>query len=82
MQILQDNSIDFYCAIAFSPDGNTLASGTCHREVKLWHPIESKLLCTLSGHESWVRSVTFSPDAKALASAGFDNTIKIWRSTG
>ena len=35
-------------------------------------------LRTLTGHESFVKSVSFSPDGKRLASASFDTTIKLW----
>ncbi|MEE6162574.1 hypothetical protein U9R62_14785 [Cylindrospermopsis raciborskii DSH] len=33
---------------------------------------------TLTGHQSWVNSVTISPDGKTLVSASGDKTIKIW----
>ncbi|MCG2676857.1 WD40 repeat domain-containing protein [bacterium] len=41
---------------------------------------EGLLLKTLTGHNSWIRSVSFSPDGKYIASAGGDgdNRIKLW----
>jgi WD40 repeat protein len=41
---------------------------------------EGLLLKTLTGHSSWIRSVSFSPDGKYIASAGGDgdNRIKLW----
>ena len=39
---------------------------------------EYKLLKTLEGHSSWVKSVAYSPDCTKIISGGFDKTIKIW----
>lgn len=33
---------------------------------------------TLSGHASWVLSVSFSPDGKHFVSGSSDKTVKIW----
>jgi hypothetical protein len=38
-------------------------------------------LCTLTGHSSWVRSVSYSPDGKHIVSGSEDKTVKIWDST-
>ncbi|MCL1468869.1 WD40 repeat domain-containing protein [Argonema galeatum] len=65
-------------AIASSPDGNILASGSHDNTIKLWNPNNGQLLRTLTGHSDWVASVAISPDGKTLASASFDKTIKIW----
>ncbi|HEY9651108.1 MAG TPA: serine/threonine-protein kinase [Coleofasciculaceae cyanobacterium] len=65
-------------ALAFSPDGTTLASGSADRTVKLWN-IDSKIpRCSLSGHSSLVEAVVFSPDGRTLVSGSWDYTIKIW----
>jgi WD40 repeat protein len=37
-----------------------------------------RLITTLSGHSSWVNSVTFSPDGQLLASGSGNSTIKLW----
>ena len=62
--------------IAFSPTEDTLASGS-FQSVKLWDLASAQEKKTLSGHSSWVRSVTFSHDGKILASSG-DDGVRLW----
>ena len=65
-------------AVAFSPDGEILASGCRDRTVKLWRVRNGSLHRTLEGHTADVYSVAFSPDGKTLATAGGDRTVRLW----
>src|SRR5204862_67572 len=65
-------------AVAFSPDGKTLASASGDKTVKLWDAGSGAVLQTLKGHTSSVHAVAFSPDGKTLASASYDETVKLW----
>jgi WD40 repeat protein len=65
-------------AVAYSPDGLTLATGSGDGSVKLWDVSKKIVRATLQGHGAQVESVTFSSDGKTLASAGWDRTVKLW----
>jgi WD40 repeat protein len=72
--------------LAFSPDGNTLASGGREGRVKLWDVTSGKNLLDIEAHPSdgrrgihgIVQSVVFSPDGKTLASGGDDRVVNFW----
>ncbi|MEH2386517.1 MAG: AAA-like domain-containing protein, partial [Nostoc sp.] len=64
-------------SVAFSPDGQTIASASGDKTVKLWNR-KGQLLQTLQGHRDSVNSVAFSPDGQTIASASGDKTVKLW----
>jgi len=63
--------------VAVSPDGNSVASASADKTVKLWSK-EGKLLKTFK-HADIVTSVSFSPDGKTIATGSADRTIRIWQ---
>jgi WD40 repeat protein len=65
-------------AMAFSPDGGTLATGSESGLVTLWDVKSGKERAALKGHTDTVRSLAFSPDGTVLASGSSDGTIKLW----
>jgi len=65
--------------IAFSPDGQILASASGDSTVRLWNVSDGTLARMLEGHTNLVGGVAFSPDGKALASGSEDNTVRLWQ---
>ncbi|MCB0173098.1 MAG: hypothetical protein KDJ97_21405 [Anaerolineae bacterium] len=65
-------------AIAFSPNGQILASGSSDHTIRLWDMHTGQLHHILQGHRHWVLSVAFSPDGQILVSGSGDGIIKLW----
>ena len=71
-------------SLAFSPDGDLLASGSSDSTVKLWNVASRKEIATLRGHTSQINAVAFSPDGTLLASGSGDDwknevaTVRLW----
>jgi WD40 repeat protein/serine/threonine protein kinase len=66
-------------SVAFSPDGERLASAGADGTVKIWNRRKGKVSQTLEkAHDGFVSSVAFHPDGKHLASTGRDKLVKVW----
>jgi WD40 repeat protein len=78
-------------ALAFSPGGVILASGSTDGAIMLWDLAGGSLLTSMRGHSGQLRyyvfqalvsdisGLAFSPDGRYLASGGWrDGTIRIW----
>ncbi|MDE0481920.1 MAG: sigma-70 family RNA polymerase sigma factor [Candidatus Poribacteria bacterium] len=65
-------------ALAFAPDGETLAVGNRYREVELWHISSRQRIKTLKKHKHAVCKLIFSSDGTILASGDAGGKIHLW----
>ncbi len=64
--------------MAWSPDGQTLASSSYDQTIRLWDSQSGRQIRALTGHREKVWSVAWSPSGQMLASASSDLTIRLW----
>jgi hypothetical protein len=69
---------DVVDVVAFSPDGQTLTSGSRDKTIRLWNPDNGERIRTLTGHIGPVNILAFSPDGRTLVSGSWDKTIRLW----
>jgi WD40 repeat protein len=65
-------------ALAFDPDGGTLASGSAGGRVALWGVDGRKPGLAWQAHTGEVLHVAFAPDGKTLATTGKDRAVHLW----
>lgn len=65
-------------ALAFSPDGELLASGQIARTIVLYSLSSGQRLRTLHGHAEAVSGLAFDAAGRKLLSTSWDRTIRIW----
>jgi WD40 repeat protein len=64
-------------AVAFSPDGHTLACAS-GAAVLLWNTTTGTPAARLDAGTRTVGAITFSPDGRTLATAGDDAVVRLW----
>lgn len=64
--------------VAYSRDGQFLASAGADKVVMVWEAFSGKRKATLKGHLLTVNSVSFADDPRLLASGSWDRDVFIW----
>jgi hypothetical protein len=67
-------------SVAFSPDGQHLATSDTNGSIQIWNLSDGKQLALCLGHNSWVWKVAYSPTQTILASCGQDHQVRLWDS--
>ncbi len=65
-------------ALAFSQNGQILASGSDDKTIQLWEIPSGEKIKTLKGHTHFITSVAFNAEGNMLASGSWDKTVRLW----
>jgi WD40 repeat protein len=74
---LRDDGRAYPWRLAFSPDGDLLASGYSDGSITLWQAATGTPAWTVSAQKGYV-DVAFSPDGRILASGSDDRQVALW----
>ena len=80
-------------AVAWSPDGQQIASGSWDKTVQVWDAATGRTILTYNGHTQTVKAVAWNPfwetgtlpgeqvilDGIYIASGSWDNTVHVWQ---
>jgi WD40 repeat protein len=75
---LKEPHSDTVNCLAYSPDGQQLASCAADRFIKLWNVADGKFIRSFEGHTHHVLGVSWRADGRMLVSSGADMVLKAW----
>ncbi len=75
---LLQGHIHYITSVAYSPDGNTVLTGSGDNSARLWNPNTGEQLHILQGHTSYITSLAYSPDGKTVITGSWDESARLW----
>ena len=77
-QLTLEGHLDQISSLAYSPDGQRIASGSKDKTAKIWDAHTGQCLLTLDLHTKEVTSLAYSPDGSHIVTGSEDGIAKIW----
>jgi hypothetical protein len=68
----------YIAAVAFSPDGKRVLTGSWDKTARLWEAATGKPVATFTGHTGPIWAVAFSPDGQRVLTGSADNRARLW----
>jgi WD40 repeat protein len=74
---IKANNFAITCLL-FSPDSQSLTSGSLDRTILVWNPTTGKRIRSLGGFLLGISTITYSSDSTMLAGGSVDGSIRVW----
>jgi eukaryotic-like serine/threonine-protein kinase len=69
---------DAVWAVAFSPDGQTILTGSDDKTARLWDATTGQPRGRPLAHQGGVKAVAFSPDGQTIVTGGWGDAARLW----